>query len=54
MGSVNTTPHKTRFRDVKYATRTSTSFWYCKDNTSQDRFRRVNLYKEFTYKSEIE
>ena len=26
----------------------------CKDNTSQDRFRSVNLYKEFAYRSEIE
>ena len=26
----------------------------CKDNTSQDHFRSVNLYKEFAYKSEIE
>ena len=26
----------------------------CKDNTSQDRFRSVNLFKEFAYRSEIE
>ena len=26
----------------------------CKDNTSQDRFRSVKLYKEFAYRSEIE
>ena len=26
----------------------------CKDNTSQDHFRSVNLYKEFAYRSEIE
>ena len=26
----------------------------CKDNTSQDFFRCVNLYKEFAYRSEIE
>ena len=25
-----------------------------KDNTSQDHFRSVNLYKEFAYRSEIE
>ena len=27
---------------------------WCKDNTSQDHFRRVNLHKEFAYSSEIE
>ena len=27
---------------------------FCKDNTSQDHFRSVNLYKEFAYRSEIE
>ena len=27
---------------------------WCKDNTSQDHFRSVNLYKEFAYRSEIE
>ena len=26
----------------------------CKDNTSQDHFRSVNLYKEFAYRSEFE
>ena len=26
----------------------------CKDNTSQDRFRNVNLFKDFAYRSEIE
>ena len=26
----------------------------CEDNTSQDHFRSVNLYKEFAYRSEIE
>ena len=25
----------------------------CEDNTSQDRFRSVNLYKEFAYKSKL-
>ena len=27
---------------------------YCKDNTPQDRFRSVKLFKEFAYRSEIE
>ena len=27
---------------------------FCKDNTSQDHFRSMNLYKEFAYMSEIE
>ena len=26
----------------------------CKDNTSQDHFRSVNLFKEFAYRSEID
>ena len=29
-------------------------YLFCKDNTSQDRFRSVKLYKEFAYRSEIE
>ena len=27
---------------------------HCKDNTSQDHFRSVNLYKEFAYRSETD
>ena len=40
---------------IVYSWRRSTvTDGWCKDNTSQDHFRSVNLYKEFPHKSKIE